>query len=1028
MSAISSSVGLISGIPIEDTVNQLMQVAARPRATLQSRTDSLKSQQSALDQLSSLVLSLQFDTTALDRQSIYGTRTATSSNANAVSVSVAAGATPAVGSYQLTPLRAASAHQIVSGSLGGLGSALGTGELELQFGGRVNKGVALTQINGGTGFQAGSIKITDRAGETATIDLRAATSIDEVLYAINTSDGVDVTASVEGDRLVLIDNTGETGTLRVREVGAGTTAASLGLLGAGATTVDSKLTGGDIFGLSNSTKLASLNDGLGIAVNESEDIEDLKISLADGTIASINLSSAASLGDIISAVNDHEDLAGKVSISIAGDGNRIVVTDHTEGDETFLVEGSSADDLGIDSAAVDGVVTGKRLVSGLQSVLLDGLNGGQGVEAGSISITNRAGDPAVEVDLSAAETLNDVIAALNTAGEAIGVAARVNDNGTGILLTDTSGGSGPLVIAEAGDTTTAADLGLLGEQATGSFDTGTLNRQSVGRQTQLSTLRGGQGISRGQVRITDSDGKTSTVDLRFNGVDNPTLGDVIDRINASAVEVTASLNEAGDGILLTDDAGGTEKLSVVDFGSGTTASQLRLLGDSSTTDSQGRQTIDGTGRLSIDLESIESSAGETLLTSVNNGSGVQRGIMQITDTSGASATIDLSAAVTVQDVIDAINGAGVGVSAEINTAGTGIQVNDTADGSGTLAFNDITGSSAEDLRLTRAVSTTASGKQSINGVGLFEDGTPIQLLAKKINDFGGGFNASVVFDGVGYRLSIASAKTGSANEIVVTSSGSNIGFTESSRAADAVASFGQGGGGGVTVTSKDGAFNNVVSGLNINVKQATGEPVRLDVAQNDTPLRNAVQDFITSYNSIRDALAAVTDFDPDSLTTGILFGSNEAVRVDSELSRIVSGRFTTGSNFTSLESIGVSLDDKGKLSLNQAKFDEALASDRGAVERMFRDDKNGVAAKFKEATDRLAGDENSLLSARSISLTNTIDANNDRITRFDETLTRQRERMLTEFYKLEEVIAMMQANLDTVSGIQPISIQSYRNS
>ena len=94
---------------------------------------------------------------------------------------------------------------------------------------------------------------------------------------------------------------------------------------------------------------------------------------------------------------------------------------------------------------------------------------------------------------------------------------------------------------------------------------------------------------------------------------------------------------------------------------------------------------------------------------------------------------------------------------------------------------------------------------------------------------------------------------------------------------------------------------------------------------------------------------------------------------------------------------------------------------------MFRDDKSGVAAKFKEATDRLAGDENSLLSARSITLTNTIKANDDRILRFDETLTRQRDRMLMEFYKLEEIISMMQANLDTVSGIQPITMPSYRS-
>lgn len=1029
MSAITSSTGLITGIPIEDTVNQLMQVAARPKTLLQNRTTELKGQQSALDQLSSLVLSLQFSSNSLDRDRTFATRAATSSDANAVSVSIPASATPAVGSYQLTPLRSASSHQFVSGSIGGLGSALGAGVLQLQFGGRVNKGVALTEINGGAGFQSGSVKITDRAGDTATIDLRAATTIEEVLYAINTSDGIDVTASVEGDRIVLTDNTGQSGTLRVREVGGGTTAASLGLVATTPSGDGKTLTGSDIFALGAATKLTSLNDGLGIAVNESKDIADLKLTLADGTVASINLSNAATLGNIISAVNEHAGLAGKVAIAIAPDGNRLTVTDLTSGSETFRVEGSSADDLGLDVDAVGNVVTGSRLVSGLQSVLLDRLNGGDGVAVGSIAITNRAGDPAVEVDLSSAETLDDVIAAINAAGDSIGVSARVNANGTGILLKDDSGGTGSLVVAEVADGTTAAGLGLLVDQASSTFDTGTLNRQAVGRQTLLSSMRGGQGIARGQIRITDSAGKTSTVDLRFTGVDNPTLGDVIDKINTLA-DVTASLNEAGDGILLTDKAGGAGKLTVVEFGSGSAASQLRLLGTSSSTNGEGQQTIDGTGRLSINLSEIETSAGETLLTAVNGGSGVQRGIMQITDSSGAVATIDLSAAVTVQDAIDAINEAGIGVTAAMNSAGTGVQVTDTAAGSGTLAFEDITGSSAKDLRLTKAPSTDSAGKQFVNGSGLFADGTPIQLLAKKINDFGGGFNASVVFDGVGYRLSVASSKSGAANEIVISSGGTNLSFTESSRPADAVALFGQGTGGGVTVTSKDGTFNNVISGVNITVKQATGAPVQLNVTQNDAPLKAAIQDFVSSYNSIRDTLTAVTDFNADDLTTGILFGRSEAIRVDSELSRLVSGRFTSGSSFTSLESIGVSLDEKGtgKLELDQSKLDQALARDRGAVERMFRDTKTGVVAKFREATNRLAGDEKSLLSARSISLTDSIKAYEDRITRFDESLALQRKTLLNQFYKLEQTIALLQSNLDTISGIQPLTIPSYRSS
>ena len=45
MGRITSSVGLISGLPTTDIINQLMAIQARPRDLLQSRTQTLQQQQ-----------------------------------------------------------------------------------------------------------------------------------------------------------------------------------------------------------------------------------------------------------------------------------------------------------------------------------------------------------------------------------------------------------------------------------------------------------------------------------------------------------------------------------------------------------------------------------------------------------------------------------------------------------------------------------------------------------------------------------------------------------------------------------------------------------------------------------------------------------------------------------------------------------------------------------------------------------------------------------------------------------------------
>ena len=74
------------------------------------------------------------------------------------------------------------------------------------------------------------------------IDLSTCQTINDVVNAINSASGIQVTAAVKsdpvhGDYLLLTDNTGDSGNkgaaLQVQNVGNGTTATALGLAGVG---------------------------------------------------------------------------------------------------------------------------------------------------------------------------------------------------------------------------------------------------------------------------------------------------------------------------------------------------------------------------------------------------------------------------------------------------------------------------------------------------------------------------------------------------------------------------------------------------------------------------------------------------------------------------------------------------------------------------------------------------------------------------------------------------------------------------
>ena len=79
---IQLSTGLITGIQIEDTVEALMGLAARPRDLVSSRTQVLKQEQVAVSELAALLYTVQYAATSLGKDDLYDERTVQSSNVN----------------------------------------------------------------------------------------------------------------------------------------------------------------------------------------------------------------------------------------------------------------------------------------------------------------------------------------------------------------------------------------------------------------------------------------------------------------------------------------------------------------------------------------------------------------------------------------------------------------------------------------------------------------------------------------------------------------------------------------------------------------------------------------------------------------------------------------------------------------------------------------------------------------------------------------------------------------------------------
>ncbi|HEY8666575.1 MAG TPA: flagellar filament capping protein FliD [Tepidisphaeraceae bacterium] len=606
MGRITTGIGLVSGINSKDIIDQLMALERRPVDLLKTRIDAANQRKAAFTDLGTGVNGLKTAADLLKKPSTFQNAIANSSDENVITATATKGAAP--GSYEFQVARLVTSQQSVSTGFATYDRApVGAGTITIEEGGgEVSTQTPLAQLNGNQGVRRGAFRITDRAGSSAVIDITAAVTLDDVIKKINTTLDVNVHASAGPDGLILTDLTGKTaGDLVVQDLADGSAARDLGIA---QDVAGNTLSGTSINYLSRATSLEMLNDGRGVRHAASGD--DFSITTADGTVVRINLALSNTLGDAIDAINTAG--GGKVVAALATDGKSLKLTDATSGGGTLTVTdiGSKAGkDLGLENAPAGNIINGSRLSAGLNTVLLSSLKGGAGLAApGTISITDRAG-VTTPIDLSGAQTVQDILDKINKV-PGIRVVASLKASGNGIQISDISGGTGNLTIADVSGTS-AADLGL-----SGTFDSSipaaqgaNLQRQWVTENSLLSTLNGGKGVGLGKIKLTNSAGAAASVDL----AGSKNVGDIINAINAKNAGITASINANGDGILLTDTAGGSQKLTVADDGS-TTAADLNLAGVATTT------TIDGSYEKSLVITATDTLASiQTKINTLNFG-------------------------------------------------------------------------------------------------------------------------------------------------------------------------------------------------------------------------------------------------------------------------------------------------------------------------------------------------------------------------------------------------------------------------
>lgn len=325
---------------------------------------------------------------------------------------------------------------------------------------------------------------------------------------------------------------------------------------------------------------------------------------------------------------------------------------------------------------------------------------GAGVTTGQIRISLSSPAKTFTVDLSHADTVGDVVDAINAGAAAAGlivgpagqVNAAINPGGSGIGITV---GAGTITVAEVGQGITARDLGL---RATGAVSVaGRDLGLRVTTTTPVGSLFGGAGANLGSV-VVQSGAISKTVDL--SGC--KTVGDVLNALNGCGLNVLAEINAEGTGINVVNRVSGM-RMSIGEAG-GNTAT---LLG-------------------------IRSMHGGTKLSELNDGDGVGTisgaSDFRVVTRGGTSFEVNLDGAATVGDVLGRINAAataaGANVTASLASTGNGIRIVDGSTGTETFRV--------ERMNFSTAIDDLGINIMDTAGIGIIQGGDVNSVQADSV--------------------------------------------------------------------------------------------------------------------------------------------------------------------------------------------------------------------------------------------------------------------------------------------------------
>lgn len=267
-----------------------------------------------------------------------------------------------------------------------------------------------------------------------------------------------------------------------------------------------------------------------------------------------------------------------------------------------------------------------------------------------------------------------------------------------------------------------------------------------------------------------------------------------------------------------------------------------------------------------------------------------------------------------------------------------------------------------------------------------------------------GVTASIVNDGTGYRLALSSKESGEDASIVGFSGLASLTMDAATVRAGQDAELNVN---GITITSKTNKVEGAIQGVTLDLVAASPDPVTLTIERDEASLRETIDEFVKNYNEMKSTVGRMTAYNGEGETSGELVGDRTVRTIEDRLRRDITDNLGTG-DISRLSQLGIAIDERGRLTVDEDKLDDAVANNPEGLSTFFAGDteEGGFAGRLNATLEAITA-EDGVIQSSVTSAEQRVDSLDVRKLRMEASIERSTERYRKQFGQLDGLIAQM---------------------